>query len=196
MEFALRGFHQVLNNCMVHFSQLDQSQGSAMAVSSSKEEENALAKQVLDTYGNQILRLAYSFLHNLEDAEDILQDTLIQFIDKKPLVVSKTHEKAWLMRVASNLSKNKIKYNSIRKTDALDEALHAQEKSDLSFLWEAVKSLPGTYRACIHLHYYEGYTSAEISTILDMKESTVRSNLLRGREKLKSILKEAFDFDE
>ena len=46
----------------------------------------------------------------------------------------------------------------------------------------------------IHLYYYEGYSTKEIAKILQSRESTVRSNLKRGREKLKSVLKEAYDF--
>ena len=52
------------------------------------------------------------------------------------------------------------------------------------------------FREVIHLFYYEGYSTAEISRMLDRKESTVRSDLRRGRLKLKGILKEACDFEE
>lgn len=108
---------------------------------------------------------------------------------------SKGHEKAWLLRVASNLSKNRLKYNSARQTDELMEELIAEERDDLSFVWEAVKSLPEKFRVVIHLFYHEGYQTAQIARILDMKETTVRSNLARGREKLKHLLKEAYDFE-
>ena len=46
----------------------------------------------------------------------------------------------------------------------------------------------------IHLFYYEGYQTAQIAKILGMKETTVRTNLARGRERLKTVLKEAYDF--
>ena len=58
-----------------------------------------------------------------------------------------------------------------------------------------MKKLPAHQREIIHLFYYEGYSTAEIGTILKQKETTVRSDLHRGREKLKEILKEAYDFD-
>ena len=69
-----------------------------------------------------------------------------------------------------------------------------EQREDLSFVWEAVKALPVKYREVIHLFYHEGYSTAEIAGILQMKEATVRSNLSRGREQLKSVLKEAYDF--
>ncbi len=155
---------------------------------------NEQAEQMLNDYGNAVLRLVYSYLHNMADAEEVLQDTLIQFLKAAPALETKEHKKAWLFRVATNLSKNRIKYNSIRQTDELMEELAAEERDDLSFVWEAVKDLPEKYREVIHLFYYEGYQTVQIARILGMKESTVRSNLARGREKLKTVLKEAYDF--
>lgn len=155
---------------------------------------NEQAARLLDKYGNHVLRLAYSYLHNMSDAEDILQDTLMQFLKAAPVLESPEHEKAWLLRVAANLSKNRIDYNRLRTSDELNEELAAEEREDLSFVWEAVKSLPVQYREVVHLFYHEGYGAAQIAKILGRKESTVRSDLRRGREKLKDVLKEAYDF--
>ncbi len=153
------------------------------------------AGQIIDIYGDKVLRLAYSYVHNMSDAEDILQDTLIQYMKAAPSFENAEHEKAWILRVAANISKNKIKYNNYRETDELMEELVAEDEEDLSFVWDAVKQLPDKYREVIHLFYEEGYSTAEIAKVLDRKESTVRSDLLRGREKLKIILKEAYDFE-
>ena len=160
-----------------------------------QQEKMASVEQALNRYGTIILRLAYSYVHNMNDAEDILQETLIKYMQASPAFESESHEKAWLLRVASNLSKNKIKYNKIRETDELEENLVSEERDDLSFVWEVVKSLPEKYREVIHLYYQEGYSSKEIAAILNHKESSVRTNLKRGREKLKEILKEAYDFE-
>ena len=150
---------------------------------------------LLDTYGNSILRLAYSYLHNTHDAEDILQETLLRCLTSAPIFQSSEHEKAWLLKVAANLSKNRVLYNRKRSTDELSETLVAESREDLSFVWDAVRSLPAKYSSVIHLFYYEGYTTGEISKILDRNASSIRSDLCRGREKLKSILKEAYDFE-
>ncbi|MBQ2610102.1 MAG: sigma-70 family RNA polymerase sigma factor [Butyrivibrio sp.] len=153
------------------------------------------AATLLEKYGNAILRTAYSYLHNMEDAEDILQDTLIQYLKSDSEYNDEEHEKAWLLRVAINLSKNKVKYNKVRETDELMEELVSEEKEELSFVWEAVRSLPEKYAEVIHLYYQEGYQSADIAGLLNKKESTVRSDLKRAREKLKEILKEGYDFE-
>lgn len=156
----------------------------------SREKVNQRATALLDQYSEHILRLAYSYLHNQSDAEDILQDTLIQYLRTAPVLESPAHEKAWLLRVAGNLSKNLLRAQGYRQADQLEETLVAQEREDLSYVWEAVKALPVPYREAIHLFYYEGYSSAQIAQILDQKESTVRSRLKRGREKLKPLLEE------
>ena len=74
------------------------------------------AERLLKEYGNPVLRLAYSYLHNMQDAEDILQETLIRYLQSAPAFENSEHEKAWLLRVAVNLSKNRIDYKRLRET--------------------------------------------------------------------------------
>ena len=159
-------------------------------------ETNGRAEMILTRFGDSILRYAYTYLHNMSDAEEVLQDTLVQFLKTAPEFESENHEKAWLLRVAANLSKNRIRYNKLRETDELNDELVAEEREDLSFVWEAVKSLPVKYREVIHLFYHEGYQTAQIAKVLGRNESTVRSDLRRGREKLKEVLKGEYDFEE
>ena len=157
---------------------------------------NEQATRLMKVYGDSVLRLAYSYLHNMSDAEDVLQDTLIQFIKTSPQFDTVEHERAWFLRVAINISKNKIRYNNIRKTDELSEILIANESEDLSFVWDAVKQLPTKYSEVIHLFYHEGYSTAQIASILSKKETTVRTLLHRARIKLKNVLEEVYDFGE
>lgn len=167
----------------------------------SREEIEAVAEEVLNTMGDAILRLAFSYLHNREDAEDILQETMIKLVTQMPVFENEKHRKAWLMTVAANLSKNRIEYNRIRDTAELNEELAGAEEEDrnvsddLSAIWKAVEQLPVNQREAIHLFYQEGYKTAEIAEITGRAEATVRSDLKRGRDKLKSILKEADDFE-
>lgn len=161
-----------------------------------REELNRQAEDILKNYGGSILRLAYTYLHNMSDAEEILQETLIRFLKTAPVLENGEHEKAWMLRVAANLSKNRIEYNRLRSTDELEESLIAEDREDLSFVWEAVRDLPDKFREVIHLYYYEGYKTAQIARILRRKEATVRSDLRRGREKLREILREVYDFEE
>lgn len=91
-----------------------------MAVKQEKQDERAAvnqkAEKLLKDYGNSILRMAYAYLHNMSDAEDILQETLIKYLQTAPVLENPAHEKAWLLKVAANLSKNRIDYNRIQIT--------------------------------------------------------------------------------
>lgn len=156
------------------------------------------AAQLLDSYGNAVLRLAYSYMHNMADAEDILQEALIKYLQSNPVLTSEEHKKAWLLRVAANLCKNKLDYNHLRQAEDIDEladTLASENRSDLAFVWQTVKALPVSYRDAIHLYYYEGYSTNEIAAILGRNESSIRSDLRRGRARLKELLKEVYDFE-
>ena len=167
----------------------------------SDEEIEREAEEILSTIGNSILRLALSYLHNIEDAEDILQETMIKFVTVRPVFESESHRKAWLMRVASNLAKNRIDYNRVRDTMELNEEIVGEVQEDLDkgdeykAIWDAVRSLPVHQREAIHLFYQEGYSTAEIAQITGRREATVRSDLKRARDKLREMLKEASDFE-
>ena len=153
------------------------------------------AEDLLDRYGNRILRLAFAYLRRMEDAEDVLQDTLLQYLRGHPAFADGEHEKAWLLRVAINISRNKLRYDRRRSTEELDDNLPGEQREDLAFVWVAVGALPVAYREVVHLFYQEGYTTAEIGKLLGRREATVRSQLHRARDMLRERLKEAYDFE-
>lgn len=153
------------------------------------------SEKILQLYGNSILRLAYSYFYNMSDAEDILQETLIRYMQAEIIFSDQIKEKAWLLKVAANLSKNRLRYNRNHATDELEETLKVENREDLSFVKESVQMLSKRQREVVHLFYYEDYSTKEISMILGRKESTVRSDLYRGRQKLKEILKGEYDFE-
>lgn len=155
------------------------------------------AELVMRQHGSAILRLAYSYLREMGEAEDVLQDTLLRYLQKAPRFASAAHEKAWLLRVAANLSKNRLSYRQRHPQQELDENLPIPESNgEESLVWECVHVLPVAYREVVHLYYYEEYTTREIAGILDRREATVRSQLFRAREKLRQMLKEEYDFEE
>ena len=129
------------------------------------------ARKVLSEYGDSIFRLAFTFVHNAQDAQEVVQDTLIQMLRYDPSFDTEKQEKGWLLKTAANLSRNKLKFNKVRETDELDQS-------------------------AIYLFYKEGYSTKEIAEILKKRESSVRSDLARARKQLKLILKEDYDFEE
>lgn len=159
-------------------------------------EEHAELTRLFERYGNAVFRAAYAYLHNRSDAEDVMQDTFLQYLSTKPTFESEQHEKAWLLRVAVNASKNKLGSAWFRRTEAIDEGCPCPEDEELSFVWDAVHELPPNYREPIHLFYHEGCSTEEIASILQTRPSTIRSRLTRARAMLRDRLKEAYDFDE
>ena len=74
-----------------------------------KRETSERAALLLDKHGESVLRCAYSYLHNMADAEEVLQDTLVQYLKHAPELRDAEHERAWLLHVAANMSKNRFR---------------------------------------------------------------------------------------
>ncbi|EPZ38884.1 MULTISPECIES: sigma-70 family RNA polymerase sigma factor [Anoxybacillus] len=153
-------------------------------------------QRAMDEYGNMVLRLAYTYMRNEHDAEDVFQDVFIKLYEHMDRIQSEEHMKAWLIRVTANVCKNKLKWFAYRKVDAYEEWLHSSDvdANDYFEVMSAVTSLPTKYREVVHLFYYEGYQTKEIAELLKKRESTVRSLLARAREMLKNKLKGEYDF--
>lgn len=146
---------------------------------------------MIGRYSGMVYRMAYSLLKHRQDAEDIHQEVFLKYLRKKPAFESAEHEKAWFLRVTINLCKNHWKTAWKQKVVSLGEedfAEAAGEEPDE--LIEAVKRLPQKYRIVIHLFYYEELSIDEISGVLGLKPSTVRTQLTRARDKLREMLKE------
>ena len=148
---------------------------------------------VFEEHRGLLTGVAYRVLGSVGDAEDVVQDVLLRYLDTAPALDGPEHEKAWLLRVAANLCKNRLRDAAAHRTDELSETLAAEEREDLSYVWTAVKALPEAQREAVHLFYYEGYPTAQIAEILGRKESTVRSDLRRARMQLRDLLKEDDD---
>lgn len=148
----------------------------------------------LETYGNILYRLAYSYMKNMHDAEDVVQEVFIQLLKNITIFENSEHKKSWLICVTRNICKNKLKSSWFKKKEDLIEMPYYDEYKDTTVL-DTVMKLPLKYREIIFLYYYEGYKTSEISEITNQKESTVRSLLHRARNILKKSLKEEYDFE-
>ena len=145
-------------------------------------------------YSDMLMRISYSYMKNLSDAEDITQDVFIKLLEKSPSFENIEHEKAWLIRIAINLNKDKLKSAYFKNTAPLEGDFIDITKEDNEII-EAVLMLPLKYRSIVLLYYYEDYSIAEVANILNLKESTVGSQLSRARKLLKPILKEDFKYE-
>lgn len=148
-------------------------------------------ERVIDSYGKSMLTAAYALLKNTSDAEDAVQEAFIILMQKHPSFKDSEHEKAWLLRVTINISKNMIK-SSRRNNLPIEEDIPYSQKDENEIL-SCVSALPERYRTIIHLYYYEGYSIKEIASILKLPPATVGTRLSRGRNILKTMLKGDFE---
>ena len=148
-------------------------------------------------YKNNIYAVAFNICKNKHDAEDVVQDTFIQYLSHKKDFQSEEHIRAWIIRVAINKAKNKNNLFFRRNSLPLEDYINTLtfESDETQELFETVMKLPEKYRIVIHLFYYEDYSVQEIANILKITQSNVKVRLSRGRLLLRKTLKEAWDND-
>lgn len=153
-------------------------------------EESLHAKQrleeVIRTYADMIYRLAYQNTKSRADADDIFQEVCLSLLTKNPPLDNPEHLKFWLVRVTLNKCSSLHASAWRRRTQALDETLVREDES--REVLDAVMRLPQNYRNAVYLHYYEGYSVAEIGRLTGKSPNTVASWLMRGRKRLKGLL--------
>lgn len=153
---------------------------------------NEYIKQIVEANTQSMFRAAYSLLGDKADAEDAVQEAFLRLVEKDPVFRDDEHEKAWLLRVTINISKNMIKASE-RKNLTVTEDIPYDTKQNNDVL-RCVSTLPERYRSVIHLYYYEGYSIKEIASILKLPSATVGTRLSRARSLLKNILEGDVEF--
>ena len=153
---------------------------------------------LIDEYQSHLYRIAFNICKNREDAEDIVQDTFVQYHISNKEYDDESHIRAWLMRVTINNSRNTLRSFWRKHRQSLESYMEELNfpDSESSALFEAVLQLPEKQRTVIHLFYYEDYTIKEIAEILHVSESNVKVRLNRGRAALREELKEDWNYDE
>ena len=151
------------------------------------EEEAARA---IERYGDMVRRLCLVHLKNPADTGDIFQNVFLKYVLSPVVFESPEHEKAWLIRVTINACKDLVKSFFRSRTVPLEELLDqpAPLSEEHKEVLEAVLALPPKYRDAVYLHYYEGYTAAEIGKLLGKNTNTVYTLLTRARERLRKTL--------
>lgn len=150
---------------------------------------NSELERYVRLYHKSVYRLAFSYVKNEAEAEDICQDAFCRLLDCEEKFSADENCRAWLFRVAINLSKNLLKSKRYSHIELDEKIPAAHEFSDEETeLWETVAKLPPKYRAVIHLHYYEGFSVKEIAEMTGSAVSTVTTRLARARDKLRKML--------
>lgn len=150
-------------------------------------ELNESVRKAVVNYSDSLVKIAFAYLKNVADAEEVAQDVFLAYLQKSPVFESGEHEKAWLIRSTINKCKNLFKTGWFRSRNPIPDNL-SYLPTDEYMVLQAVLSLDKKYRIPIHLHYYEGYSLEEIADILHTKPATVGTWLARGRNQLKGVI--------
>lgn len=145
---------------------------------------------VVKQNNKRIYLIALSITQNSSDAEDVMQNVFLKLWKYDRAFNDNEHLKKWLTAVSVNESRNYIKNPFRKRIKPLDDAVNISvfDKTQNIDLFKAVMSLDIKERTIIHLFYYEDMCVADISKILKLKESAVKTRLFRARKKLKEIL--------
>ena len=140
-----------------------------------------------------VYKLARVYCGNKDLADDIFQEVFYRYLAYHPYFKDPEHEKAWFIRTTVNLCKNLLSSKWQRDILRLEEWDGGQTPSHddgnaFETLREAVWRLPEKYRVPIHLYYYEEYSVREIARLLHKRESTIQTQLQRGREKIRQTM--------
>ena len=146
--------------------------------------------QAVERWGDMVWRLALARTASVPDAEDVFQEVFLRFFRHEDRLQSDEHRKAWLIRCTVNRAKSVLSSPWRRRTVPLETAEEVGVEDDYREVYSAVLSLPGKYRAVIHLHYFEGLSVTEIAQMLNAPEGTIKSQLSRGRALLRDMLEE------
>ena len=153
---------------------------------------------LIERYKDNLFAAAFSICKNAADADDVVQETFLQYYTTDKQFETEQHIRAWLIRVAINKAKNIKasfwKQKNVSMENYIDTLTF--ETTEDSTLFETVMKLPEKYRIMIHLFYYEDYSIREIASILKISEGNVKVRLTRGRKLLKKIIQEDWIDDD
>lgn len=152
---------------------------------------NDLYVNHVEKYSDMVTRICYLRFNCLADAEDCWQNVFIKLYNSKEMWQKPDEElRRWLITVTINESRDIHRKLFRRNHFDIDKLVIPYiEKSDWSLLY-AVRTLPYKYSEVIYLYHYEGYSIKELVEILKRNENTIKSQLKRGREMLKDVIKD------
>src|ERR1700755_1442398 len=158
---------------------------------------NAAAQEALyNRFSPRMLGVCYRFAKNREDAEDMLQEGFIKVFTQMHQYRNEGALEGWIRRIIVHTCINNLKKNK-RFNESLDivhaHGVQIREESVPSIVQakqivECIRILPMGYRTVLNLYAIEGYSHKEISDLLDVEESTSRSQYTRAKQMLEDIL--------
>lgn len=136
-----------------------------------------------------LFRIAWSYMGNLQDVEDMVQDAIATAWSKRSTLRDADQFAGWISRILENRCKNTLRRRKVLSFFPLeDDGIMTDEPAVESPVEEAMKKLKPDLQVLMTLYYYDDYTMREIADILCIPLGTVQTRLMRARKQLKEIL--------
>lgn len=146
--------------------------------------------QNIENMKQTMFRGAFSILRNVSDSEDAAQNAIIKAYSNLDRLKDKKNFRAWMIRILKNECYTILRQRKpVLDLDEQVEPAYEMEMPDID-LARAFDKLSPDNRIAITLYYYEGYTTAEIASVLDVPEGTIKSRLSRARKDLRGMLED------
>lgn len=145
-------------------------------------------REAVIKYSDTLYRVCIVILCNEQDVQDAIQDTFCRYLEKKPEFHDEEHEKAWLIRVATNICRDMLRFRIRHPKVSIDELENTLAAPEDKEILRDLLELPIRQKTVIYLHYVEGYRVKEIADILGIKESAVKVRLMRGRRQIREMI--------
>lgn len=155
-------------------------------------------RQLYDLYKARVMGLCRRYTKNIEEAEDVYQETFVKVFQSLEQLHDRNHLEQWVKRIAVNTAVNYY-HRHKRNVHSEESKGHNQANNDYTLILSQfsdelliglISELPDGYRIIFNLHEVEGFNHREIGQMLGISESTCRSQLNRARLSLQSRLKE------
>lgn len=153
-------------------------------------------RELYNRFSPKMLGICYRFAQNKEDAEDMLQEGFVKVFNKIEGFQNKGSFEGWIRKIMVHTCINFLKRNKrFQLTQDISEAneVPAREESIASILQskqvlECIRLLPLGYRTVLNLYAIEGYSHKEVGDLLEIGESTSRSQFTRAKNMLAALL--------
>lgn len=149
--------------------------------------------RLINEYGNSLLRMCFLYLHDLQLAEDALQDTYIKVYQNWNKFRGNCSEKTWITSIAINVCKSKLRSPWFKRillyNDPAKECVHHTMLIEDDTVLKEISKLKPKYKEVVLMFYYRDMKTKEIAKALGLSESAVCVRLSRAREQLRNKLK-------
>ncbi len=150
-------------------------------------------REIVMKYSDMLYKICIVMLCNEQDVQDAIQDTFCRYLEKRPDFRDEGHEKAWLIRVATNRCRDMLRFRLRHPKISIDELENSLAAPEQKEILRELLELPVRQRTVMYLHYVEGYRIREVAEILHITEGAVKMRLQRGREQMQQLRREAYN---